>query len=61
MGGILVVIGTDGIGNCKSNYHTFMITTTTVPVGNKVNIHMLNKIIKNVNEYSQTCRCGHLY
>ena len=25
-----VVIGTDCIGNCKSNYHT--ITTTTVPV-----------------------------
>jgi len=28
---MLVVIGTDCIGNCKSNYHTIMIMTTTAP------------------------------
>ena len=27
----LMVIGTDYIGSCKSNYH--MITTTTAPIG----------------------------
>jgi hypothetical protein len=31
----LVVIGTDGIGSCKSNYH--MITTTTAPSSSCVN------------------------
>jgi hypothetical protein len=25
----LVVIGTDGIGSCKSNYHTIVTTTTS--------------------------------
>ena len=26
---VLVVLGTDCIGSCKSNYHTITITTTT--------------------------------
>jgi hypothetical protein len=29
---MLVVIGTDCIGSCKSNYHTIMITTMMAPV-----------------------------
>ena len=38
---ILVVIGTDCIGSCKSNYHTVM--TTLVPYGNTKNITINKK------------------
>jgi hypothetical protein len=32
----LVVIGTDCMGSCKSNYHTYMIMTTTATFSKNV-------------------------
>jgi hypothetical protein len=54
----LVVIGTDCIGNCISNYHT--ITTTTAPQHLKSDKpqnhnHLLVKLIKAVKKYQHHC------
>jgi len=54
----LVVIGTDCIGNCISNYHT--ITTTTAPQHLKSgkpqnHNHLLVKLIKAVKKYQHHC------
>ena len=37
-----MLIGTDCIGSCKSNYHT--ITTTTSPLSVRLAIHSMNHI-----------------
>ena len=38
----LVVIGTDCIGSCKSNYHTITATTLTPPKGSRVLLFKYN-------------------
>ena len=47
-----VMIGTDGIGSCKSNYHT--ITTTTLQIENKVKETHPNMVL--VVTISGTCK-----
>ena len=46
------MIGTDGIGSCKSNYHT--ITTTTLQIENKVKETHPNMVL--VVTISGTCK-----
>ena len=51
---MLVVIGTDCIGSCKSNYHTIMITTAPTEKGVIMtllpNTHVNNATQKVLNE-----------
>ena len=44
----LVMIGTDYIGSCKSNYHAIRIKTTTAPLDAKTTIIVLD--LSDVND-----------
>ena len=50
----LVVIGTNCVDSCKSNYHT--ITTTTTPFSEYENVHRRNIVVKCVEHSTTHCQ-----